>query len=211
MYVYRIVNKIDGKCYVGITKDVVKRFKQHIRENKQERSNGRKLYQAMKEFGINNFYIEVLEETDDETKERVWIEKLNTVLDGYNHTEDGKGRVLKADENRTKPFESISDKEKQEVIKLFNEGVAIREIRKQTKISDRNVKIIIKGLSRVRTNKGVVPRRTILKIDIFGNVVGEYKGIKQAMESCKKGKSGVTKVLYGKRNMADDHFWVFKD
>lgn len=90
-YIYRVVNKVDGKSYVGSSIDVEQRFGSHIRESRMERSKNRKLYKAIREHGENNFYIEVLEKTNDPCRERYWINYYDTFKNGYNHTKDGQG------------------------------------------------------------------------------------------------------------------------
>ena len=76
--VYVITNKSNGKQYVGQTKHTLKRRMQwHIRDAK----NGQKriLSQAIREYGVDNFKIQVIEEHlspnyVDEC-ERYWIMK----------------------------------------------------------------------------------------------------------------------------------------
>lgn len=56
MLVYKIINKVDNKCYVGITKQTLeKRWQGHIA--RLNRGDTRHLYNAMKKYGLNNFEI----------------------------------------------------------------------------------------------------------------------------------------------------------
>jgi group I intron endonuclease len=91
MYVYKIENEKTREVYVGITNDVKKRIGQHIRESRMERSKNRKLYRSIFEYGITNFSFTILEKTENENREKYWIEQLDSYKNGLNETRDGKG------------------------------------------------------------------------------------------------------------------------
>lgn len=93
-FIYRIINKINNKCYIGKTeKSVDTRFRQHIAESKRERCKNRPLYRSFNKYGVENFHIEILEETNNpEEREIYWIEKFGTFKDGYNATKGGDGK-----------------------------------------------------------------------------------------------------------------------
>lgn len=61
--IYKIQNKINGKCYIGASKNILIRVQQHIK-----RSNNFKLRQAMRKYGKENFTLTVLEIVADLTK-----------------------------------------------------------------------------------------------------------------------------------------------
>lgn len=95
-YIYKITNKINNKAYVGKTLGSIEtRWKEHCRESSQTRSDNRPLYSAMSKYGLDNFYIEELEDCTIEElsdKERYWINVLDTYSNGYNATYGGDGR-----------------------------------------------------------------------------------------------------------------------
>lgn len=93
-YIYQIINDINGKIYIGKTEDSIeKRFKEHCNESKKARSEKRPLYDAMNKYGIEHFYIELIEETDSpEEREIFWIEQKRSFKNGYNATIGGDGR-----------------------------------------------------------------------------------------------------------------------
>lgn len=90
LVIYSITNAVNGKRYVGQTRQGLPRRKgEHIyRFNLGERDH--KLYQAMRKHGIENFKFEVLahclkpEHLDAE--EMAWIAKFNCFERGYNMT-----------------------------------------------------------------------------------------------------------------------------
>ena len=89
-YIYKIVNDINDKIYVGKTLlTVEKRFKEHCNAYKKERYEKRPLYDAMNKYGIEHFKVETIEECSlEEVNEReiYWIKELNSYHNGYNAT-----------------------------------------------------------------------------------------------------------------------------
>lgn len=74
-YIYKIVNDIDNKVYVGKTDfSVEKRFKEHCNDAFRDRNKDRPLYSAIKKYGVNHFRFEIIEETcNPEEREIYWI------------------------------------------------------------------------------------------------------------------------------------------
>jgi group I intron endonuclease len=60
-YIYKITNKVNGKVYIGKTKDPERRWREHKNESlKAEKKYV--IYLALNKYGINNFDFEVIEE-----------------------------------------------------------------------------------------------------------------------------------------------------
>lgn len=104
-YIYKIVNKVNGKVYVGQTTDTLeRRFQAHITESTKTRSKNRPLYKAFSKYGIENFYIEALETLSPDTdllqrQEIFWISRYKSFCGevdswGYNATRGGDSRLL---------------------------------------------------------------------------------------------------------------------
>ncbi len=95
-YIYKITNIINNKSYIGKTQIGIKeRFKEHEKESKRKRSKDRPLYKAINKYGIENFKIEPIEETDKpEEREVHYIKTYNTYgSTGYNATIGGDGKA----------------------------------------------------------------------------------------------------------------------
>lgn len=78
-----------GKSYIGQTI-----YNKKIREGKEGKDYKEcpLFYAAIKKYGINNFSYEILEECDNsllDERERYYIKKYNSFLEGYNLTEGG--------------------------------------------------------------------------------------------------------------------------
>lgn len=110
--IYLIINKQNGKKYVGqTTRGMNKRWQEHIQQS--IRLSSTPLHKAMREYGNHNFMIRELcecnvDELDE--KEIYYIEKFNTLHgDGYN-AKDGGDRKIYSEESKKKMSESASVK-----------------------------------------------------------------------------------------------------
>ena len=93
-YIYQIINNINGKIYIGKTEfSIEKRFKEHCKDAFKRENEKRPLYAAMRKYGIENFEISLIEETDNpEEREIYWIEQKRSFKNGYNATKGGDGK-----------------------------------------------------------------------------------------------------------------------
>lgn len=116
-YVYCILNKINGKVYIGKTNNIKRRFKKHIlaaNGDKWERQCA--VHHALHKYGINNFTFSIIQqfinETDCFESEKYWIKYFNSNVKqfGYNLTEGGEGAsgMRHSDEARQKMREKAT-------------------------------------------------------------------------------------------------------
>jgi group I intron endonuclease len=83
MYIYKITNIKNKKFYIGKSKNVEKRWKQHLSLVGKKRHP---LYDAIKSYGIENFKLEIIdcnEETMIDELEKKWILETNAIKLGY--------------------------------------------------------------------------------------------------------------------------------
>ena len=64
--IYKITNKINGKFYIGSSKDLVRRKKDHFRLLKKGVNHSILLQRAVNKYGLDNFVFEVLVECSEE-------------------------------------------------------------------------------------------------------------------------------------------------
>lgn len=92
--IYKITNQITNECYIGQSVDIDKRWKDHAKCGLGiDTPAGNKLYKAMKEYGLNNFSFELLEECPRELlneKETFYIQSYQSDKFGYNSTSGNK-------------------------------------------------------------------------------------------------------------------------
>lgn len=97
-FIYKIVNDINGKIYVGKTNLTInERFKEHCRDSKKPTEQIRPLYAAMQKYGIEHFSIEQIEECETDKaseREQYWIGFFEGYEKGYNATRGGDGKQI---------------------------------------------------------------------------------------------------------------------
>jgi group I intron endonuclease len=90
--IYKITNLINGKIYVGQSKDPVRRWKEHkwdaFNSNCKENSA---IHKAFLKYGLENFEFTIIGWFEDyNEKEKYYIKELDTLFpNGYNLTEGG--------------------------------------------------------------------------------------------------------------------------
>ena len=88
--IYKITNTITEQCYIGQALDIYKRWSQHAKCGLGiDTPPGNKLYQAIQEYGLENFTFEVLTEcnsTELDEKEKYFISLYQADIFGYNGT-----------------------------------------------------------------------------------------------------------------------------
>ena len=78
--VYTITNKLDGKMYVGSSKDIDSRIRRHKSDLKNNKHHNAKLQNAVNKYKLNNFNFELLVECELEHQfaiECYWYNLLN--------------------------------------------------------------------------------------------------------------------------------------
>lgn len=123
--IYIIRNRINSKVYIGETTMGYKaRFSQHCKHSTRIKRHY-KLYEAMNTFGVENFYVELLEDNVPINKmyekEIFYIKKYNSFYNGYNSTKGGDGRLI----NTTSGIKYIINeyqkgKTTRDIAKIFN-------------------------------------------------------------------------------------------
>lgn len=108
MIVYKITNLKNNKAYIGITNGTLEeRMKAHRSHSRNKR---RKLYDAFKKYGFENFLVEILEEVETKKealeKETLYIKHFDTFNNGYNMNEGGTGLVYHTGETKKKMSEN---------------------------------------------------------------------------------------------------------
>lgn len=116
-YIYKLINNLNGKLYIGQTKKTLnERLEAHIHDMKRKRFSDRPIYKAMNKYGYENFTIEKIEECDDvlaDSKEKFWIQYYNSCVNGYNVALGGAGKPLY---------------KKSEIYNLLTMGMSVRKI-----------------------------------------------------------------------------------
>lgn len=217
--IYQIKNKINGKSYIGQSKDIYHRWNKHkevINPNSHSSMKSYPLYQAFIKYGINNFDFIILEECSiDELNEReiYWIEKLNTYINepnsqGYNLTRGGEGT------NR------INHEKELKVIDMWNDGKNMKEIVKTFNIDWHSaIRIVEKYCDgtrlerRIRGNNVIREKlsKSVIQYDQFGRKIMEYPSVRIAAENLKIEFQNLQRCIWGKIATFKNNYFIYKD
>lgn len=91
MGIYKITNNVNGKVYIGSSKNIENRWKQHKRELKKGTHHSQHLQKSWDIYKKENFSFEMIEDVDDLNKllerEAYYIEKYNSLNSNYGYNE----------------------------------------------------------------------------------------------------------------------------
>lgn len=115
--IYKITNKINGKCYIGQSIDIYKRWYTHKSPKTWAADKGKVLYRAFVKYGIENFTFEIIEECSRkqlDIREKYWVRYFDSYSNGYNMTKGGQGNnhrdwLRKSKNNQLNWFEDFVD------------------------------------------------------------------------------------------------------
>ena len=126
-YIYIIKNTVKNKVYIGQTSQSLKtRFNEHINCSRAinletlDFMYKYKLYNAFRKYGVDKFYIELIEECDNELlneKEKYYINYFNSFKGGYNSTLGGEGKRIY----------SFTEDEEQKIISNYKKLKSIKK------------------------------------------------------------------------------------
>lgn len=121
--IYEIRNIINGKTYIGQTiASPMSRWKDHYTMYKSEK-NESPLYSEMQQYGIESFIFHILEsdipESNLDEKEKHYVSKFKSNIDGYNITAGG---------NHTSVKEKLTVDVVKEIIEMIKNGVQFKSI-----------------------------------------------------------------------------------
>lgn len=216
--IYKITNKVNGKCYIGQTNDISRRFREHRALGYAEEEN-KLLYKAINKYGLDNFIFEILEQDIENYNEReiYWIAYYHAYGEGYNMTPGGEEPPIKHGEEHQ--LATHTQEEVNKVIDmLLNTEMTVKEI---AEISSYNVSSI------VRINNGALwhddsynyPLRKELSksfnedraLKIIDDLLNTTMTQREIAEKYGVGRSTVTAINLGQNNKQDDLEYPIRD
>lgn len=111
--IYKIVNKINKKVYVGQNVNIENRWNNHKTNylNKNSKDYNTKFYKALRKYGIENFEFKIIEQCNKnelDKKEIYWINFYDSFKQGYNSTIGGQLGNTKEEHH---PMAKLTNKE----------------------------------------------------------------------------------------------------
>lgn len=110
--IYKITNILNNKMYIGSSKDIYKRWKEHIRGLNKGNHHSIKLQRAWNKYGEDSFEFQILEECEEDKRlylEQYYIDKYKVYYEGYNCKEKTREMYTEIDYEREKEYSTYSN------------------------------------------------------------------------------------------------------
>lgn len=138
--IYKIINKINGKMYIGSAVDIQKRWIKHKSDLRKNKHHSKKLQNSWNKYGEQNFIFEIVEECEKNkdlllSKESYYFILYDTVKNGYNcaikagspmfgkkHSEETKKKISKSNKGRKHSEETREKLKKRNLNNKYNFG-----------------------------------------------------------------------------------------
>lgn len=210
--IYKIINLINNKTYIGKSKDIQRRWKEHKIDpfNTNNAMYNSLLYKDIRKYGLNNFEFQIVEECEESQlneREKYWIASYNTYVQntngyGYNMTKGGEYTALLP----------LFDREK--VLQLWNQNKSFKEIQKEVGCSKTTLTNILNDLNisvKERFQRGARDRNVaVLQYDLMGNFIKEYISIADAAQEVQTSTGNIIYACNGKLKSTAGFQWRYK-
>jgi group I intron endonuclease len=125
--IYKVVNKVNGKVYIGFDSAWPSRQKTHYYKSNSNKSSHFQLHHAIRKYGWESFDWEVIYQSKDrehtlKIMEPLFIEQYNSFESGYNQTLGGEGTFGKLQSEKNKKFLSEKLKSRNKNSRWYNNG-----------------------------------------------------------------------------------------
>ena len=221
-YIYKHTNKINGKSYIGQTKNIKDRWKP------SSYKNCTKMYRAILKYGWDNFTHEILrecDETDVDFWEVYYIGFYDTINNGYN-SESGGNKHKKLNAETRKKLSEINTGKKYgkrspeivEKIRIANLGKQRSEeykqkrselVKNEYKNGKRVAPFFGKHLSEETKEKLRLSNKNICK-KVKNKTTNEiFESLHLASKKCNVAKTSISHACRGIRKTAGGYEWEF--
>lgn len=210
-YIYKIVNDINDKVYIGATHyNLGKRWKEHLQDARKTRCNERPLYHAINMYGEEHFRICLIEECTSNIlyeREKYWINEYNSFANGYNATYGGVGKP-NVDYKRV-----ISEYAKTQRVDITAKKLGIDQQTVRTILRENGIRILSSGEVIRRENERKVSMYSLdgVKLLDFNSSFEAATFVSQlhGMKSFQSAMRHIIEVCRGKRKTAYKYKWCF--
>lgn len=216
--IYRIINRVNGKSYIGQSNDCYRRFQEHIRGGENHISL---IHLAIKKYGAQNFDLEILESNIENYNEReqYWIKyyQSDNRNYGYNILSGGNEPPIFYGEDSS--LAKLSNKDFHEIENLIqNSNMTFFEIAKKYNLSENYISQINRGIAK-RTKGLQYPLRlsSNTEIDkenvdiIIHELIYTHLPVKHIAKKYKVSELTVYRINSGERHKRKDIEYPIRD
>lgn len=109
--VYKITNIETNDCYVGSSKDINRRWKEHKRPSIWNSQPNNKLYNDMKKYGLDNFQFQILKAVEPEHLREIEQQYIEMLQPTYNNI-NAKGLDIERQIETDRKYEQTEKRKK---------------------------------------------------------------------------------------------------
>ena len=109
--VYKITNTVTGDSYIGSSKNVKRRWREHKNSSVWKRHSNNPMYQDMQEYGKDKFVFDILCEVEPEHLKELEQKFIETLKPTYNRC-NAKGLNVERNKKYKKEYEKIDKRKK---------------------------------------------------------------------------------------------------
>ena len=162
--IYRIVNKINGKGYVGSSKDLVDRWRRHKRLLQDNKHHSNHLQYAWNKYGEDKFEFVILEYIDGSKGQKYLREREQYWIDFYNASNPEKGyNISKKSQCIDIPPYERTEEHKEKMRKRLLGRVLTKEWKKKISDTRKRLKIPSSTLGKTWTTDKTVEKKLKIK------------------------------------------------
>lgn len=179
--IYCIENLVNGKKYIGQSKDISQRWRSHLCDLRKNKHSNEKLQNAWNKYGEDNFCFKVLELADYDSLDSLeihYISMFDTYKHGYNKDTGGCSHKEVSDETRARMSASK------------------KNLSEQAKENMRD--------SRPTSRK-------ILQVDFNGNIIREWRSARDASRVLGINQGAIWQCLHHYRYTLHGYIWIFPE
>ena len=216
--IYKITNTVNGKCYIGQSRDIKARWQKHLSSYKSYPDW--ELYRAFKKYGISKFTFEIIEEClIEELNEReiYWIAQYDSFNNGYNMTLGGE--ACNGTNDKTVYQYDLSGR-------LIGEYKSAHEAARILNIQFTNICKVCRGERKTAGGFGwsyekktieepiqttIRHNTAVVQYEKCGNFIAEYKSAREAWKQTGISDTTSGLVCKGKGKTAGGFIWRYKN
>jgi len=202
--IYKITNP-EGEAYIGLSKNIEKRFKNHktlqfnkhtkLKESLIKYSPDLHLFEILEEINISNLNKSQLDMILRK-RERYWINIYKTFNNGLNENKGGGGCVSHTSQSKQKIGEKQKNKPKPHT-EEWNKNIGLSLLNKKQSIN-------------TVEKRRISNSKPIIQYDLNDNFIKEWPNGKIAAKELNITYSGINHCCLGKTKSSGKYKWSFK-